>query len=280
MLFGCSMRIRAVWRTSNSLGFRIDGTEHILGLVRVWNPQLVDGRRWQRSKAGIKPPAPSHFQPTELRIVGHSRICPYAQDGQGNDSIRSRRNRNTRKRCTLDTRKMARTFNRFGIFNQQVTGDGMEVYFDEIELGDQAENFSEDPRWESHGNDTEFEERAIRPMHDFGYSDSQHAGGKPGEIGGIIWACDEQPAYYGERLAPFPSTILCTLRQARLYRAGSDSGIYFGWFNSTFRRNATRPLLITANNKRTCLSRCHRRPEPCRPLFPAGPLYIRRKGID
>jgi hypothetical protein len=127
------------------------------------------------------------------------------------------------------------------MLNQQITGDGLEVYFNDVKIDGEFEDFSRDPRWEGRGNNVEFEERAIRPMHDFGYSQTQHAGRSSGEIGGIIWR-DEQPAYYGDKVGPFSlDDALTASGKVAFTGAGSDSGIYFGWFDSTSKRNKTTP---------------------------------------
>src|SRR5688572_9003149 len=86
-------------------------------------------------------------------------------------------------------------FDRFGIVNQQLSGDGMEVYFDDLEVDDQKYSFSVDPQWEGKGNQIEFRDRVRRPFHDFGHSPTR-------QLGGIIWR-DEQPAFYGAPIGPF-----------------------------------------------------------------------------
>ena len=91
------------------------------------------------------------------------------------------------------------------------------------------------------GNVAEYEERAIRPMHDFGFSPTAHAGGAPGEIGGIVWR-DEQPAYYADSVGPFSlDDELVASGKIAFTGAGSDSGIYFGWFNAGAKRNKATP---------------------------------------
>ena len=53
-------------------------------------------------------------------------------------------------------------------------------------------DFDADPGWEGMDNRATFKDRAIRPYHDFGFSrDTAHAGGEPGEIGGVVWRSEE-----------------------------------------------------------------------------------------
>src|SRR6185503_10196799 len=92
-------------------------------------------------------------------------------------------------------------FNRFGIFNLQTTGNGMEAFFTDLVLDGMEMDLSNLAGWEAHGNKAKFEDRHLRPYHDFGWIPTSKAGGKPGEMGGIIWR-DEAPAYYARQVAP------------------------------------------------------------------------------
>ncbi|MCI0744530.1 MAG: hypothetical protein L0Y58_03900, partial [Verrucomicrobia subdivision 3 bacterium] len=130
-------------------------------------------------------------------------------------------------------------FDRFGLVNAQLTGDGMEVFFDDLEINGERFAFNRDPRWDANGNEVEFRDRVRRPFHDFGFSQTRHAGGKMGEIGGIIWR-DEQPAYYAVPIAPLTlQDHLCASGTVVLRGAASDSGAWFGFFDSSTKRNKT-----------------------------------------
>ena len=88
------------------------------------------------------------------------------------------------------------------MFNQQTTGGGMEVYFDDLVLDGEPQDFAADPKWEGRGNHVEFADR-VRPaaarlrLH----ARRTTPAARPGEIGGIIWR-DEEPAYYADRVGP------------------------------------------------------------------------------
>ena len=84
-------------------------------------------------------------------------------------------------------RKAGATFDRFGIFNQQIPGRAMVVYFDDLEVNGQRDEFAADPQWEGKGNNDVFEDPVLYGTNDFGYSPTSFAGGKPGEIGGRFW---------------------------------------------------------------------------------------------
>ena len=126
-------------------------------------------------------------------------------------------------------------FNRFGVFNHQTTGNGMEVCFSGVSL--QGKPLERDAHWEGKANHVEFEDRVLRPLHDFGYAPPDSASGGKGRIGGIIWR-DERPAYYADRIGRltlqdelFASGKVC------FSNAGSDSGVYLGWFDSASKTN-------------------------------------------
>jgi hypothetical protein len=132
-------------------------------------------------------------------------------------------------------------FNRFGFWNMQASGNGLEMYVDDLVIDGVSENFYSDPGWIGVGNKTEFAERAIRPLHDFGYSQTQRAGGKAGEIGGLIWR-DEAPAYYAARTDKLSLTNeLHASGKLAFTGAGSDSAVYFGWFDSASKTNKNTP---------------------------------------
>ena len=63
---------------------------------------------------------------------------------------------------------------------------------------ERTEHFDRDPGWEEHNNRSAVPRpRTVRQ--DFGFSNTAHAGGKPGEIGGFISPAAE-PAYYAKKL--------------------------------------------------------------------------------
>jgi hypothetical protein len=127
------------------------------------------------------------------------------------------------------------TFDRFGILNQQTTGDEIVAWFDDLIVDGAAEAFDQDPRWEGNGNRAQFVDRVRRPFHDFGYSaGTLRSDGKAGrgEIGGVIWR-DERPAYYGDKVGPLSlDDELAASGTVTFTGAGSDSGVYFGWFDA------------------------------------------------
>src|SRR5437868_11271228 len=83
----------------------------------------------------------------------------------------------------------AARFNRFGLVNvMKSADDGGEVWLDDLTVNNAAEDLGRDPGWEGLHNRRTYETKLVRPLFDFGYSPTRHAGGKgPGELGGVIY---------------------------------------------------------------------------------------------
>jgi hypothetical protein len=121
--------------------------------------------------------------------------------------------------------------NRFGIWNVQIAGAEMELYLDDLVVGDRTYAFDEDPGWIGQGNQARFAERVIRPFHDYGQAPRNNPLSDTA-IGGIIFR-DERPSYFGLPVGPFSlDDELYAAGRLALVGASSDSGVYLGWFNS------------------------------------------------
>src|SRR5437867_3620095 len=73
---------------------------------------------------------------------------------------------------------------------------GFFLFWLPVTAAEKTEYFDRDPNWEGHNNRTTNQPpREVRQ--DFGFSNSSHCGGDPGEIGGLICPAAE-PAWYGK----------------------------------------------------------------------------------
>ena len=83
--------------------------------------------------------------------------------------------------CNLDGshKEDGATFNRFGIMNVMKSADrGSEVWFDDVAVnGREAETFARDPGWDGRNNRHTIQTRLVRPWFDFGFSNTNFAGG-------------------------------------------------------------------------------------------------------
>ena len=224
------------WRTPNSIGFRIDGNggnyrlfyEYGTSKWRTGGGGAFEGPRWQTTKT----------KPFQADGTIHQWSLAYDPDGNEKQGIMA---------FTLDGKTYplplsqghkfdGANFNRFGIWNLQANGDRMDFYIDDLVLDGTPQDFSSDAGWEGVGNQVEFEERIIRPFHDFGFSRTNHTGGEPGELGGIIYR-DEKPAYYGARVEALTlENELEATGKIALTDAGSDSAFYLGWLDSATKK--------------------------------------------
>jgi len=234
-LFGWFNETSRGWRTPNSLAFRVDGNGGKYWVffeygTRNWfagSGVCFEGERYQTTKTK---PFPADGTVHEWKMTydpsgekGHG-VIRFILDGK-------------LYTCTLSHghKSAGAVFNRFGIFNHQTTGGGMEVYFSDLTLDDRPVDLRSG--WVGKGNQTEFEEPIIRPYHQMGYFPGDAASGSKGKIGGIMWR-DEKPAYYADKVGPFTlDDELFASGKLSFNGAGTDSGIYLGWFDSASKTN-------------------------------------------
>lgn len=143
--------------------------------------------------------------------------------------------------CHLDPGHKAdgATFDRFGLLPVLKSADGGgEVWLDDVVIDGKSDDFAADPVWEGVGNRREYRTADVRPWFDFGFSPTNHAGGRAaGELGGLVFRGDcrsqNRMAAYGDRLGPL--TLEQTLRasgKVALRRGVSDSTTLIGFYHS------------------------------------------------
>ena len=71
-----------------------------------------------------------------------------------------------------------------------------------------------------------------RRAHDFGFSPTNHAGGKAGEVGGTFWRSGKY-AYYADKIGPLTLDDRLEASGKVVLKSGApDSDMFLGWFNS------------------------------------------------
>lgn len=129
-------------------------------------------------------------------------------------------------------------FNRFGLLNiMKSVDDGGEVWLNNVNINDHPEDFRRDPGWDGFQNRRTYETTNVRPHGDFGYSATQYAGGRKGELGGLVFRGDcRYPgamACYGDRLAELRmDKPLKASGKVSLVRGVSDSAVLIGFYHS------------------------------------------------
>lgn len=242
VLFGWFNKDSRGWRTPNSLVFRLDGNSG-----KYWVFFEYGTRHWLAGGAGcFEGP---HYQTTRTKPFPadgtvHEWSLGYDPAGSSGSGEVTFVLDGKAYRIALAPGQKAdgAEFNRFGMLNLMASGGGMEAYYGDLVIDGQPVDLGRDPGWEERGNRVTFPDRAIRPLHDFGYSPTAYAGGKAsGEVGGLAWR-DERPAYYADRVGPLTlDDELYASGRLAFTGAGSDSGITFGWFDSTSKRSKTTP---------------------------------------
>jgi hypothetical protein len=224
------------WRTPNSLVLRIISRGDFFYAY-------VDfaTAKWRAGGVAFEGPAPPGGRASEEEIpcgVPHAWSLRYDPRSSG-ALIGTIGHRTAICPVEPELRKDGATVNRFGILTVlKSRDDAGRFWLDDLSLLGKREDFSRDPGWESLGNRTTFRTANIRPLFDFGFSATQHAGGRgQGELGGLVFRGDcrypERLAAYGDRLEEL--SLAAPLRasgRVSLHRGVSDSTSLFGFYNS------------------------------------------------
>lgn len=143
--------------------------------------------------------------------------------------------------CHLDAGHKAdgATFNRFGLLPVLKSADsGGEVWLDDVTVNGDKDDFAKDPQWEGLNNRREYQTADVRPRFDFGFTSTNHAGGKAaGELGGLVFRGDcrykDRLAAYGDRLGQLAlDKPLKASGKVALRRGVSDSTVLLGFYHS------------------------------------------------
>lgn len=235
MLFGWHNKVPQGWRTPNSLAMRIDGESNEYRIFFEYGTQ-----NWKTGGGdtfeGIYQTTTTPMFKADGTVHAWSLVYdPSGAAGSGEITY------------TLDGevytaplepghKEDGATFDRFGIFNQQISGNGIDVYFDDLVVDGVAYSFDFDPEWVAVDNRVEQTDVVVRPYHDFQYRSTNHAGGEPGEIGGYVWRIEksnpEQTLVYGTPIGRLTlNDELHASGKMCFKSAAVDSGILIGWFN-------------------------------------------------
>lgn len=129
-------------------------------------------------------------------------------------------------------RQQETPFDHFGLMNMMKAGGRMSIYFDDLNYNSQSQDFADDPQWDASRNRLTYKATDVGGAHNFGFSDTNHAGGKPGEVGGTFWRSGKY-AYYADRIGPLSLNDRLEARGRVVLQVGApDADMYLGWFNS------------------------------------------------
>src|SRR5262249_42653602 len=128
-------------------------------------------------------------------------------------------------------RQQGTTFDHFGLMHMMKPGGRVTAYFDDLEYAGRSQDFPRDPKWDASGNRATYPAKDVGGAHDFGFSATSHAGGRPGEVGGTFWRSGKY-AYYADRVGPLSLDDQLEASGRVVLQVGApDADMYLGWFN-------------------------------------------------
>ncbi|MBX6313818.1 MAG: hypothetical protein IRY99_13015 [Isosphaeraceae bacterium] len=226
--------------------------------------RLITGKN-QSCGTFITPFIPGKFRPTPIRNDGTRYTWtldydPQAADGRGRFTFTLRSDahqpgelekadlpeshkQEARRRFPSTTtfavdlpegyKRQGTTFDHFGLMNMMKAGGHMTIYFDDLQYDGRSEDFAQAPNWDASGNRVTYQAADVAGAHNFGFSNTNHAGGRPGEVGGTFWRTDKNWGYYADRVGPLTlDDRLEASGRVVLRVGGPDSDMHLGWFNS------------------------------------------------
>ncbi len=246
-------------RPISSLGLDIDAEPSGARLA----VRLITGKN-QSCGTFITPFLPGKFRPTPIRNDGTRYTWkldydPQAADGRGRftftiqsaahkpgelekaDMPESHKQEARRRFPNVNTfsvdlpegfKRQGTRFDHFGLMNLMKAGGRMSIYFDDLQYDGHSEDFARDPNWDASGNRVTYKATDVAGAHNFGFSKTNHAGGKPGEIGGTFWRSGKY-GYYADRVGPLTLDDRLEASGKVVLKVGApDSDMFLGWFNS------------------------------------------------
>jgi hypothetical protein len=133
-------------------------------------------------------------------------------------------------------RQSGATFDSFGMINAITNGGAVTAFFDDLTIDGHSEPFDVEPQWVGSGNRDRHDDYGREGAHQFGFSETSHAGGRPGEAGGLMYSSSTTPAYYGTGVGQLTlDEPLTASGKIALTEYGSDGALYIGFFDSAKR---------------------------------------------
>jgi hypothetical protein len=228
------------WRTPNTLVARINGRGEIFHCHLEYCTS-----RW-RAEAGVigEIVRGARITPTEIPAgTVHQWKMSYDPKGAEGRGLFTLLLDGITARCEIvpEHRRDGLTITHFGLLPVMKAWDSPgDIWMDDLTINGIPLSFADDPAWDAANNRRTYLTENIRPKFDFGWSNTQHAGGRnAGELGGRIFRGDcrepQRMACYGDRLANLTlRNALVARGKVAVLRAISDSTASIGFYNSNF----------------------------------------------
>ena len=125
--------------------------------------------------------------------------------------------------------------NRFGVYNMQIYTGSLEFYVSDLLVNGKRIDLSQDPHWQGLNNRVTFTETDFHSRHNYGYSQTNWAGEKPGEIGGRFWGTeviDPLHGYYATEIGELSLEDPIKFSGRMCFTEGAvDERMLIGYFN-------------------------------------------------
>ncbi len=218
--------------TGNGRPYELQGEEHLLARLKALEPDVTAKQLRERLLKLRDQGLVEYFH----RHNQH-RWWKRPEAGQGHGRITLTFDEETPYVIWFDEaiRQAPVSFDRFGLFNIARFGQHMELYLGDLTINGEKIELSQDPHWEGHNNESKYVEPNFHGMHSYGWSQTNWAGKKPGEIGGLFWRTEPHDplfSYYADDVGELTLDDPISFSGKICFTDGmSDAAAYFGYFN-------------------------------------------------
>lgn len=219
-------------RTGNGAPYELQGEEHLFVRLKKEEPALTPEELHRRLIKVRDQGLVEYFQ----RHNQH-RWWKRPDAGKGHGRVTLQFDEETPYVIWFDEkiRSAPAEFDRFGLFNIARFGTRVEMYLGDLAVNDQKIDLAQDPRWEGRNNASRYTEPRFHAMHSYGWSQTNWAGEKPGELGGLFWRTeppDPLCSYYGDDVGKLTLDDPISFSGTICFVDGmTDAAAFFGYFN-------------------------------------------------
>jgi len=219
-------------RTGNGQPYELQGEEHLLERLKKEEPGLTRGGLHDRLLKVRDQGLVEYFH----RHNQH-RWWKRPDAGQGHGRVTLQFDGQTPYVVWFDPaiRRAPAEFDRFGLFNIARFGQRVEIYLGDLTINGEPVELSQDPHWEGRNNQSQYTEPNFHGMHSYGWSQTNWAGMKAGEIGGLFWRTEPPDplfSYYGDDVGKLTLEDPISFSGTICFTEGmTDAAAFFGYFN-------------------------------------------------
>ncbi|MBX3442186.1 MAG: hypothetical protein KF774_07245 [Planctomyces sp.] len=220
-------------RTGNSAPYDLQGEEHLLERMRAEEPGLTAEALHRRLLAARDQGLLEYFHRHDQHRWWKR---PDAGQGHGRVTLTFEGHDPYVFWFDQEIRRAPAEFDRFGLFNIARFGTRVELSLSDLTVNGERIELNQDPGWEGRNNASSYEEPNFHGAHSYGWSQTNWAGERPGEIGGLFWRTEPQDplfSYYGDDVGELTLDDPISFSGSICFTDGmTDAAAYFGYFNS------------------------------------------------